>query len=322
MFYDELLVSDEARQNYENVRQDLSQFVDECVRYLVEVYQTCERTKAPQQDYHHAPVFLLVRHLMEMLDGVGVLISKGCSEPCRPLLRSGFEAYLGILYILEKDSFQRGLSYLVWHAHKRIKLFRKLDSTEQSGKEFRKELQSDPLCKHIPIPALDYKTMIARLEGMLQQMDYRAVEMEWQDTKKRLNGDPEWYALFGGPRNIRELAKRLGHIGWYELLYRGWSDVTHAGSGLLNVKVDEEGDRVLRPLRHPDGLQFAALLSSHFVRETAGKMIERYLPERAMEFKEKFRSKLGERARRCAGPPIIKERASSPQQPPRDVRPQ
>jgi hypothetical protein len=175
MFYDELLVSDEDRQNYEHVRQDLSQFVDGCVRYLVEVYQTCERTKPPQQDYHHAPVFLLVRHLIEMLDGVGVLISIGCSEPCRPLLRSGFEAYLGILYILERDSLQSGLSYLVWHTHKRIKLYRKLDPNEDSGKEFHKELQSDPMCKHIPIPGFDYKTMIAGLEAMLQQMDYLAV---------------------------------------------------------------------------------------------------------------------------------------------------
>lgn len=192
---------------------------------------------------------------------------------------------ISICYILAKDTERRALAYQVVHAHKRIKLYRKMMPTEQAGKQLRQTIQSDPVGARIRLPALDYRSMIDNLKNLFVRSEFVSIEQAWKAAKrKKKGGDPEWFSLFGGPSSIRALAIGVGFAAWYEFLYRQWSEAVHAGGVLDNVSRTAEGHTVLRPLRHPEGLQTAIRLAAGICLSLAHRLVQHYAPKREQEF--------------------------------------
>lgn len=201
MFFPDLLVSDDERRKFEKACTEFSAFFDDCNACLIHAFNAAHEAAAKSNEQYHVTILLLVRHVIESLDGVSILVFKGGSHPCQPLLRSALEAVLGILYILEGDTKRRALAYQVAHAHKRIKFHEKLDPTTDAGKDLRDLLKDDP-CLEVfnKLPRVDYPKLIQNLKGMLAAPDFQPIEQEWQTLKKkRKNKEPEWFNLFGGP---------------------------------------------------------------------------------------------------------------------------
>lgn len=283
MFFRDMIESTEQWEGYEKLISDLSRFVGDCVRYLIDAYDVAQVGSVHEQCFSHATVLMLARHIIESVDGVSVLAERGCAENCGPLLRSAFEGQLGVLYILEADSKRRALSYQVAHAHRKIKMYRKCDPNDPLGKQFRAELKDDPMADVFDRVPGNLRAMISNLEGMFTKPEFLPIEQEWQATRK--NKDPEWFALFGGPRNVRSLAFHLKLGAAYEGLYRSWSDVIHAGSGLNHVgPSDQPGTIVIRPIRHPDGLESACSLAAQICLNTARSLVQKYAPEQWQRF--------------------------------------
>ncbi len=207
MFFREMIESTEQWEGYEKLISDLSRFVGDCVRYLIDAYDVAQVGSVQEQCFSHATVLMLTRHIIESVDGVSVLAERGCAENCGLLLRSAFEGQLGVLYILEADSKRRALSYQVAHAHRKIKMYRKYDPNDPLGKQFRAELKDDPMADVFDRVPGNLPEMVANLEGMFTKPEFLPIEQEWQATRK--NKDPEWFALFGGPRDVRSLAFHL-----------------------------------------------------------------------------------------------------------------
>lgn len=287
MFFREIIDSDEQWAEYEKLLSDLANFVHDCVRYLIDAYDVAQVSSFPDQCYSHATVLMLVRHVIESVDGVSVLVEKGCAENCGPLLRSAFEGQLGLLYILEADSKRRALSYQVAHAHRKIKMYRKCDPDDPLGKQLREELKDDPMTEVFDRIPGNLQEMIANLESMFTKPEFAPIEHEWQAIKK--NKAPEWFALFDGPRDVRSLAIHLKLGAAYEGLYRSWSDVIHAGSGLNNVgRSDEPGKVVIRPVRHPNGLESVCSIAAQVCLNTTRNLIQKYDPEQWERFRQTY----------------------------------
>ena len=281
MYFKDLVPPDADYDHYQTLLRQLSDFVVDCVSFPLKAYGIVEHASYGDGKMHHSAVLMLTRHFCEQIDGIAVLAAEGCAEPSKPLLRSAFEASIGIRYILENDSERRGLAYHVAHAHRRMKLYRKLDPNEQAGQELRKKVKGDPIGEDIlnSLPAFDLPKLIARLTGMLQKPPYDVVEAEWKKRKKDMKGDPPWFSLFGGPRSISALANQLGKAFWYQLMYSDWSDVVHAGSGMEHVAEHVAGDGgpvVIRPLRHPDGLQSLIVLVAGLCLELSRALLGTY----------------------------------------------
>jgi hypothetical protein len=224
---------------------------------------------------------MLSRLFCEQLDAVAILASQGCAEPMKPLIRSAFEASLGVQYILKKDSERRALAYQVAHVHRQLKLHRKLDPAEEAGRELRKSIQDDSIGNSVldSLPQVDFRKIIGNLTGTLAKPAFEPIEREWVRTKKEVKGDPAWFALFGGPRTIRALACQLGKAFWYEFVYSDWSDVVHAGSGMSHVAkntIAELDMAVIRPLRHPQGLQGLIVLVTGMCLELTRLLLDKY----------------------------------------------
>lgn len=301
MFFRDVIESEEQWAGYEKLLSDLAQFVGDCVKYLIDAYEVAQAGSVQERCYSHATVLMLTRHVIESIDGVSVLAERGCAENCSPLLRSAFEGQLGVLYILEADSKRRALSYQVAHVHRKIKTYRKYDPNDPLGKQLRAELQDDPMADVFDWVPGNLQAMVANLEGMFAKLEFAPIEQEWQAIRK--NKDPEWFALFGGPRDVRSLAIHLKLGAAYEGLYRSWSDVIHAGSGLNHVGPSDQPDTiVIRPIRHPDGLESACSLAAQICLNTASSLVQRYGPEQWERFRQTYSENISPRYMRvCTG---------------------
>jgi hypothetical protein len=307
MFFPDMLKSDAERQYFDQTCAAFSDFFQECNRCLVLAWDIVQEAAAPTTEEYHTPILMLVHHAIESLDGVSILVSKGGSHPCQPLLRSALEAVLGVLYILEKDTKQRALAYQVAHAHKKIKLYDRLDPTTQAGKELRKLLAGDMMEGFFnALPFLNYPKMIANLQAMLVKPDFQPIEAEWQRLKAlNKKRDPEWYSLFGGPRNVRELAVHLGMAGMYEFLYRFWSESVHAGMAMEAIGT-KGGATVIRPIRHPEQLQSAVQHAAAFALLLTKRLVDVYAPAKWPQLQARYKEKVGKRAAELGSGPLIR----------------
>lgn len=281
MYFSDLLPPDADYERYLALIGRFSDFVVDCVAFPLKAYGVAEKASFGDGKMHHSSLLMLTRHFCEQMDGISVLAAKGCAEPSKPLLRSAFEASLGCMYIMERDSERRGLAYHVAHAHRQLKFYRKLDPNEQAGKELRQKVEGDTFAEGIlnSFPQVDFPGMIAPLNEMLSRPPHAAIEAEWKTRKKDLKGDPPWFSLFGGPRSISALASHLNKAIWYHFLYSDWSDVVHAGSGLTHIAknvADQGGPVVIRPLRHPEGLQSLILIVAGLCLELTRALMASY----------------------------------------------
>jgi hypothetical protein len=295
MLFSKLLASDADRQSWQKNCQALSLFVTDCVACVVTAFDCAQEAASKTKRNHHIAPILLTRHVIESLDGVSVLIAQGCSHPCQAPLRSALEATLGVVYILQTDTERRAYAYQVAHAHRRIKLYEKGDPTTDAGREWRKVLSTDP-CGDIlsMLPPIDYKKAIANLQSMLAKPEFAPIEAEWQLLRAKKKKDPEWYALFGGPQNVRDLAIKVGHPAMYEFLYRQWSTDVHAGSALDAVG-RKDGKTVIRPVRHPEILQTCAVLAATFSLLLTRAVLGFYAPEALPEFSTHYTDTIRQR---------------------------
>ncbi len=79
----------------------------------------------------------------------------------------------------------------------------------------------------------------------------------------------------------------------YEGLYRSWSDVIHAGSGLNHVgPSDLTGTIVIRPIRHPEGLESACSLAAKICLNTARNLVQKYGPDQWEHFCQTYSEKI------------------------------
>jgi len=297
MLFRDLLPTEADRQSLEKVCDAYCTYVQDCIGLLIQAFDLTVAAANKTQEMHHLSVIMLARHVIESLDSVSVLVAKGCSQPSQPLLRSALEALLGVFYILESDTKQRALAYEVVHAHKKIKLYERVDPTTKAGQELRRIVGSDPFGDVLSrLPSMDYPAKIANLQRILAKPDHQPIEAEWQRLKAARKGkDPEWYSFFSGPNSVRDLAIAVGHPGMYEFLYRYWSNEVHAGSA-LEAAGKKNGCTVIRPIRHPEEAQTAVIFAGQFSRLLSDKLIAFYAPEKASDMQRLYKEKLWQRA--------------------------
>jgi hypothetical protein len=298
MYFKDMVANASKLEEYEKLISDIGVFVSDCVARVIGAYKIVDSAVAGETSLHHATITLLARHICECVDAVSVLVSEGCTIPSTLVLRSALEAEMGIIYILGGDTVNRALAYQVSHIHKRMKLYRKyvpLPAEQTSQFATLLSLASD---SEASWAGIDFGAKIAHLEGMLAKPPYDHVEKSWREAKKRRKGgDPPWYALNGGPNDVRQLAETIGFRSWYEILYRDWSDAVHAGDAFDNVSITGEGKTVVRPLRHPEGLQRVASFAGSMCLETSKQLLRAYAPGKLAELRADYTANLRQRYR-------------------------
>ena len=273
-----ILDRDMSREMARPLVQVASPLLKELVNYSTNALARCADSAEGEENEDGAPL-ALYRHMIEFVDGMEVLVSHSCGTPAIPLLRSCFEALLALEYMFERDYVNRSLSWLAVYVRKRVASYELLDPETANGKQFLRAATSDKVARDVTLPeATEVREAVAGLRSVLTRTQFEPVLDELADHKKRGNRNVPWYGLFGGPGNLEQLARHLGRPAQYEILYRQWSRVLHAGDFSRFVTMSSDGEGGIRPLREPDAIRNIASFAATFMLDATRKMLKKFRP--------------------------------------------
>lgn len=253
--------------------------MQELVNYGTNAFKRCE-TSAAGNENDDLAVLMLYLHIIEMADGVEVLISQSCPVPAEPLVRSIFEAMLSIEYILEANYVQRSLSWLAMYVHNRVDSYESLDLSSPRGQLFQKALDDDKSAKNVTLPTqVKVQAAIANLQHLLARPQFQSIEAEIRLQNKLLKRKPQWYQLFGGPKNLRELARHLKREAQYVAFYGHWSSISHAHDVSRFIGKTPDGGGRLKILRDPSGIHGITLNAATMVLNATRLVLGKFRPE-------------------------------------------
>ena len=124
-----------------------SPYLQELINYSTNLFVRCNSSLKGIKGTHLS-AFSLYYHLIQMTDGIEILISKGCFVAAIPLLRSAYESDLSIEYMLKDDFELRSAAWWVENMLKRKKHYELQNPSTIVGKEFLNALSSDETTKY------------------------------------------------------------------------------------------------------------------------------------------------------------------------------
>ena len=266
-------VPEANRAQHEAILKERADAINDCKVFLNE---TCEQAAAAYkaEKTGNLAVVALVRHIVEALDGVSLLVGSGSILPCYPLLRGIFDAWMGVFFVLEKDSDERGAAYLAAQISQEMAFWERLDPATDRGRSLRDELKNDIAGPHPfdNVPLQEVRKRIADLQADLDDPMMNSAAQAWVTKGKP---DPAWYSLVAQPNNLRELAKSLGFLSMYEQHYRPWCRHVHATATIASLSSTPDAITV-RPIRHADGIHKVVRSAGLLALALAGRIIQRY----------------------------------------------
>lgn len=189
--------------------------------------------------FENLPIIFFLRNYLEQLDACSILIRYATSEPVKNLLRTALENFFYIEYLLEKDFEQRSLSFLICTAYKTKSVYEKADGKSSLYLELAEIYKQDKILSEArPIIMPNIESLKESNIELLNQFKYKETSQEYQKRlgkRKRL----EWYSLYDGPKNIKELADHLKYPAFYNILYQDLSSSTH-GTNIFQGKINTD----------------------------------------------------------------------------------
>ncbi|MFA7117053.1 MAG: DUF5677 domain-containing protein [Bacteroidales bacterium] len=238
----------EIENGMEDILLNFSLLIDEFVHFGTHVLKWM--VQVPGGSDEQMPLILFFRDLLEKADSISILVKNSSIDPSKQILRSLFETHMYIDYLTEKYQDERAMAFLVWDAKRKIQLLQNYNFGTQKNKQLRNSLEKDKsimdndLLENLP----EVKSNLKKLQDLLKQDEYLRASKEYDKVKKN-EGNPNWYRLFNGPRNIQQLANHIKLSFLYETLYRNWSGSVH-GTDIVQGKITPsisdtlDGDKV------------------------------------------------------------------------------
>lgn len=219
--------------------QSLSKIIDEAIDFGTNLLKW-EADKKLEGDSNLVHL-LFFRNILSTADGISILIKNSSIETSKPLFRVLMESVFSLEYILQEDSKNRALAYLVWDAHKTIKFIEKIDFSTETGKQLKSDFAKDKFAKNTVLTDNPkYLEQKKNAEELLKLPDYIDIELEYQKTHAKKK-NPNWFALFNGPEDIEQLASRVSLNALYQIHYRAYSANIHS-TNVHKDKLYDNGD--------------------------------------------------------------------------------
>lgn len=250
--------------------------IREIINFGTNAFTRCLSYGEGEENLHLAP-FALYRHILELTDSIEVMVANGCPSAATPNLRSSFEGLLSLEYITEPGAAYRtrSLSWLAAYARRRLRTYRILLLTSSEGQEFLTAIEEDRTVRDFPsLPQDKITAAIANLESFLSRDQFREIQEECGRFRRELN----WYQLFGGPSNLRELARHLGRPAQYEVLYRQWSTISHAEDFFPFIAPASPGKTGIRGIRDVAATNEVTTFAASFLIHATRLLINKFHP--------------------------------------------
>ena len=275
--YEPLLYRELRKVEAKEIIEVASPLLKEVVNYATNAFQRCQGATKKAAPDEPLPTLVSYHHVIGLTDGIEVLIAQSCAIPAIPLLRSSFEALLTMEYILKEDSQRRAFAWLVCYVHTKIKMYEMVDTSHQRGKEFLAALAKDGLDKYMDFQSPPNITKaIQNLQSLLCNPNYETAEEEFQRVKSIRKRPINWYSLFSGLGNLRELSIYLNRWSEYDLLYRYWSNIVHVGDLSYFLSRTKTGSPAFKVIRNFEELAQVAKFAASFILDATRLILSRY----------------------------------------------
>jgi hypothetical protein len=188
----------------------------------------------PGKGPHLAPI-MLYRHAIDIGDSICTLLRFGSANTANILLRSLFETSLNLGFILENAQFHedRASCYRAFRQIQRLKIHKRYDPATPEGVAFHRILDEDPRLNAAVFPRRDLSKERTEIERLLNGTEYKPF---WDRYKAMKPKPRQWYTLYSGVENLRDLTKLIRRESEYALFYNQTSEIAHASdvwSGVL-----------------------------------------------------------------------------------------
>ena len=250
--------------------------VDKAIR----IFQRCSQTAAGEDE--NLGILMPFHHAIEMLDGVELLLDRSCVVASHTALRSAFEASLAVRYVLMDDTDRRALSYVVSDIYDRIHWYDEHDPESNRGKQFFADMRLEE-GSEFPMPDV---ADAEPLKTMLSRDPFAPISAEYKRVSAKTSGRVKWYSLFGGPRNLKDLARELDEVDDYLIIYRTMSKTAHATDLSRQLAKTDDGAPAVTVIRSPSGMPTAYVLSIQIGVEVSKAVMEHYRPGELARFAE------------------------------------
>lgn len=285
-----LLARSQATSNIQPLDRIVSPLLIELVNFGCHEYRRCEeavpKDAPPNLDIS---AFLLFRHVLETTDGIQVLLSNSCGTAAIPCARALFEATVSLAFILEDRKLygQRARQWLFSSKRGEVDRRRRRQPGTDTAKEFEARYRAEfPASTSRPVGATDAGLAedVRRMDAALQK-HFPDIHAEYERVRTpRRNGRPrrpQWYALFGGPFDLRRLAEHVGSGTEYELLYGDWSGLAHGTESARYVGLHED-TQTYDQLRRPTEVRELGLMTALLLLRCIRGMTAHFRPEAAL----------------------------------------
>lgn len=273
------------REQDENLKPILDLFangIEKLVDFGLEIVNW-DTEKLDASDEHLPPI-LFLRNYLEKIDAISILVRHSSIDPCKSLLRTALENIIYLEYLLQKDTEQRSISFLVWNSISQQKWAEKADGSSANYKQLLSKYKKDKFMReHTPPVHPDIEKIKTNGEQLLELDRYKSTHEEYERTRKKIK-NPAWYSLYDGPENMDLLCTSVDLNAIYEVLYRIFSHSVH-GNDVIQGKLlpDEDGKTYIAQIRFPKDAQsitqhcynFCILIFKTYIeRRLQGKMIK------------------------------------------------
>lgn len=296
-------ISEEVAHQMSKERPKTQSPLESAVNFSEVLFQKC-LDAADDPRWCDFPSLALFRHIIQMADGIQILLAAGSSGPTLLLLRSMLESCISLKYIHLDDYRQRSLCWLCSYIHQKIDDMELRDKDTPSGREFletvaKEEEKLSPTLASLSSP---YRRDVARLLDRLRQPDLAEIEKKYEHLKqggkaggKRKNIPPKWHTLYDSQiGGARKLADAVGMLTEYKLVYQRWSATVHGTDASRLLQKQEDGGTGFAPLRSPKFAKHAERGAGHFLNSGQHVMVEKFLPGKPEEVLAKWYSEVAQ----------------------------
>ena len=206
-------------------------------------------------------IFSLYVELLRKSDSIFTLIDLQKTGGVPSLIRSNFEIYIYLEFILQKDTSFRAKAYYLNYNLEKAKLYDKVMNDSDESKELRNFLD------------IDAKGFAEHYQGDLEGKVAKQYRDEYKEHFKEMPKAPQkWYNFNGKIANFRSLCQYLGLEHMYDSLFVTMSSDTHSADSYRNLLIEKD---YLATLVNKDEIQNLSITAEGILLECM-KMVLKY----------------------------------------------
>jgi len=199
--------------------------VDKVTEKVLEKFSIQHETA--EFDIHDGVIIGLLEDILGKIKSLNILIEAKSLDSIDVVMRSAFEGYVYLSYILKTDTKQRARAYAYKNEIEEIKLFEKMTEKNKSGKKIRDFLgqtREDVLSYNPQVTPEYIKDLHNKYENLFSP----------KEMKKN------WFDFDNKTKNIEQLCIKLEMEVEYNLIYRLFPKDVHSSRALSRLQVSEQ----------------------------------------------------------------------------------